>query len=89
MFSGPRRHAGEVLWPRGPGPVSVVGRLDADRFIVAVGGCNGSPADLYLVHRSGAAPTVIVRGVDTSAMRTPEPTPPPPLPVNLPQSAHG
>ena len=49
----------------------------------------GPPADLYLVHRSGAAPAVIVRGVDASAMRTPEPTPPPPLPVNLPQSAHG
>jgi hypothetical protein len=89
VYSGLDGTTGEVLAAGVPGQVSVVGRLDADRFIVAAGGCNGTPADLYLVHRSGAAPTVIVRGADTSAMRTPEPTPPPPLPVNLPQSAHG
>jgi hypothetical protein len=89
VFSALDGTSGDVLSRDIPGPASVVGRLDAARFIVAAGGCNGSPSDLYLVHRSGAAPTVIVRGVDAAAMRTPEPTPPPPLPVNLPQSAHG
>jgi len=79
--------AGQPLSPGVPGPVSVIGRLDADRFVVATGGCDGAPEDLYVVHLSGAAPSLIVRGVDTAAMRTPEPTPPPPLPVNLPQSS--
>ena len=89
VFSALDGTAGEALSPGVAGPVSVIGRLDADRFVVATGGCNGAPSDLYVVHRSNAAPTLIVRGVATAAMRTPEPTPPPPLPVTLPQSAHG
>ena len=67
------------------GPVSVVGRLDADRFAVAAGGC-GEPQDLYLVHRSGAAPQLLVKGADAAALRIAEPTPPPPLPGDLPRS---
>jgi len=87
VFSALDGSAGQVLDPGVPGPVSVVGRIDADRFVVAVGGCDGAPSDLYLVHRSSAAPTVIVRGATTAAMRTPEPTPAPPLPQHLPRSA--
>jgi hypothetical protein len=86
VFSALDGTAGQALNPGVPGPASVVGRLDADRFVVAVGGCNGASSDLYLVSRSGAAPVLIVRGVTTAAMRTPEPTPPPPLPQNLPRS---
>jgi hypothetical protein len=73
------------LDPGVAGPVSVVGRLDADRFVVAAGGC-GKPQDLYMVHRSGVAPQLLVRSVDAAAMRTPEPSPPPPLPASLPRS---
>ncbi len=87
VFSNLDGTAGQVLDPGVPGPVSVVGRLDADRFIVSVGGCDGATSDLYLVHRSSAAPSLIVRGVTAAAMRTPEPTPPPPLPQALPRSA--
>jgi hypothetical protein len=29
-------------------------------------------------------PVLLVRGVDTATLRQPEPTPPPPLPTNLP-----
>jgi hypothetical protein len=73
------------LDPGVAGPVSVVGRLDADRFVVAAGGC-GKPQDLYLVHRSGAVPQLLARSVDAAALRIAEPTPPPPLPANLPRS---
>ena len=66
------------------GPASVVGRLDADGFIVAAGGC-GSPQDLYLVHRSGEAPQLLVKAVDNAGVRLPEP-PAPPLPQQLPRS---
>lgn len=74
---------GRVLSPGVPGPVSMVGRLDADRFVVAVGGCNGSSSDLYLVHASGAPPQLLVAGVEAAGMRTPEPSPPPALPPAL------
>lgn len=87
VFSPLDGSAGQVLDPGVPGPASVVGRLDSDRFVVAVGGCNGATSDLYLVHRSAVAPSLIVRNATTVAMRTPEPTPPPPLPQNLPRSA--
>lgn len=75
----------QKLDPGVGGPVSVVGRLDADRFVVAAGGC-GKPQDLYLVHRSGAAPQLLVRSAAAAALRIPEPTPPPPLPGDLPRS---
>ena len=35
---------------------------------------------------SGKAPELLVRSVDAAALRLPEPTPPPPLPANLPSS---
>jgi hypothetical protein len=74
-----------ALDPAVPGPVSVLGRLDADRFVVAAGGC-GKAQDLYTVHLSGKPPTLLVRSVDTAALRVPEPTPAPPLPANLPNA---
>ncbi|HEY8201191.1 MAG TPA: hypothetical protein VII47_07540 [Actinomycetota bacterium] len=85
VFSALDGSLDQRLDPGVSGPVSVVGRLDADRFVVAAGGC-GKPQDLYVVHRSGAAPQLLVRSVDAAALRIPEPTPPPPLPANLPRS---
>jgi hypothetical protein len=72
----------------GEGPTSIVGRLDGDRFVVATGGC-GAPVALAVVHATpGAGPPVtLVRGADAATLRQPEPTPPPPLPTNLPRSA--
>jgi len=81
-------------------PTSIVGRLDRDRFLVATGPCGG-PSDLYIVHAAPAppggnpaaapatpsAPVLLVPGVDAATLRQPEPTPPPPLPTNLPRSA--
>jgi hypothetical protein len=69
------------------GPTSIVGRLDPDRFLVAVGGC-GRPSDLYVVHATagGPPPVLLARAVDAATLRQPEPTPPPPLPTNLPRS---
>jgi len=70
------------------GPTSVIGRVDADRFVVGVGGCDG-PMDLYLVNRSDGPATLLVNDVDAAASRAPEPTPPPPLPPKLPASGFG
>ena len=67
------------------GPVSIVGRLDRTHLVVAVGGCDG-PSDLFVADASSGDSVLLVRAVDAAAMRTPEPTPPPPLPDRLPQS---
>jgi hypothetical protein len=72
-------------------PTTVVGRLDRDRFLVATGGC-GAPSDLSVVHAATAgavkpAPVLLVQSVDAATLRQPEPTPPPPLPKNLPAAA--
>ena len=75
--------------PTGGPPMTVVGRLDRDRFLVAVGGCNAA-SDLYVVHAATAdAAGHVTRspGVDAATLRQPEPTPPPPLPKNLPAAA--
>jgi hypothetical protein len=87
VFSPLDGSAGQPLSAGLDGPTSVVGRLDQDRFVIAAGGCNG-PSDLYVVHASagGGAPALLVQGVETATLRQPEPTPPPPLPTNLPQS---
>ena len=85
VFSALDGTAGTPLGSGLPGPTSVIGRLDADRFIVAAGGCGG-PQDLYLAHASGQAPRLLVRAVDNAGMRLPEPVPAPPLPQNLPRS---
>jgi hypothetical protein len=87
VFSPLDGSAGSPLSAGVAGPTSVVGRLDRDRFVVAVGGC-GAPSDLYVVHADAGAgpPVLLVSGVDTAALRRPEPTPPPPLPANLPRS---
>jgi hypothetical protein len=78
--------AGRPLSPGGNAPTSIVGRLDHDRFLVAAGGCDG-PSDLYVVHASGEpAAALLVKGVDAATLRQPEPSPPPPLPKNLPKS---
>jgi hypothetical protein len=60
-------------------PTSVVGWLDANRLLVAVGGC-GETSDLYTVSKDSLAPRLLVRGVTTAAVRRPELSPPPPLP---------
>lgn len=78
--------AGTVLDPGVPGPVSMVGRVDGQHFVVAVGGCNGAPSDLYVVSRDRGHASLLVRGVTASGMRLPEPSPPPALPPALPRS---
>jgi hypothetical protein len=71
------------LAPGLEGPVSLVGRLDAERFVVAAG-CGTQ--DLYVTGRSGGAPRLLVRSVEAAALRVPEPTPAPALPADLPRS---
>jgi len=87
LFSPLDGSAGLPLSAGGTGPTSIVGRLDRDRFLVASGGC-GAPADLSVVHATAGAPApvLLARGVDAATLRQPEPTPPPPLPKNLPRS---
>jgi hypothetical protein len=87
VFSTLDGSAGQPLSAGIEGPTSIVGRLDADRFVVATGGCS-APSDLYVVRAGtgGPPPTLLVQGVDTATLRQPEPTPPPPLPTNLPKS---
>ena len=86
VFSPLDGSAGQPLSAGIDGPTSIVGRLDADRFVVAAGGCD-SPSDLYIVRAPGGPrPTLLITGVDTATLRQPEPTPPPPLPTNLPKS---
>jgi hypothetical protein len=87
VFSTLDGSAGQPLSTGIDGPTSIVGRLDADRFVVAAGGCDG-PSDLYIVRAAagGTPPTLLVAGVDAATLRQPEPTPPPPLPTNLPKS---
>ena len=86
VFSTLDGSAGQPLSTGIEGPTSIVGRLDADRFVVAAGGCD-APSDLYIVRAApGALPTLLITGVDAATLRQPEPTPPPPLPTNLPKS---
>jgi len=87
VFSTLDGSAGQPLSAGVDGPTSIVGRLDADRFVVATGGC-GRPSDLYVVHHAadGPPPKLLVSGVDAATLRQPEPTPPPPLPQSLPRS---
>jgi hypothetical protein len=87
VFSNLDGSAGIPLSAGVDGPTSIVGHLDTDRFLVATGGCNAA-SDLYIVHVGPDAPppALLVQGVDTATLRQPEPTPPPPLPKNLPKS---
>ena len=87
IYSALDGSAGQPLSPGVGGPTSIVGRLDRDRFVVAAGGCDG-PSDLYIIRADagGPPPMLLVQGVDTATLRQPEPTPPPPLPTNLPRS---
>ncbi|HEV7536982.1 MAG TPA: hypothetical protein VGP90_15175, partial [Acidimicrobiia bacterium] len=87
VFSTLDGSAGRPLPAGVDGPTSIVGRLDQDRFVVAAGGCGG-PSDLYVVHATAAGPPprLLARAVDAATLRRPEPTPPPPLPTNLPRS---
>ena len=83
VYSALDGQAGTPLGSQMPGPTSVVSRVDADRFVIASGGCGG-PSDLYVVSRSNGSATLLIRGVDAAGSRAPEPTPPPPLPPALP-----
>jgi hypothetical protein len=69
----------DLTVPGGSRPTSVLGWLDADRILVATGGCSG-PMDLSSVEVSTGTSTPLVFGVDAAGVRTPAPTPPPPLP---------
>ena len=60
-----------------------------------VGGVTALALNLWALDRNGLGnssyaatpPVLLVRSVDTATLRQPEPTPPPPLPTNLPRSA--
>jgi hypothetical protein len=71
---------GSPLMPNASGPTSVIGWIDDATLLVSEGGCN-APSKLWRV-RIGTTPaaTLLVDGVDTAALRVPDPTPPPSLP---------
>jgi hypothetical protein len=85
VYSGLDGSAGQNLLPDATTSTAVVGRLDADRFVVSAGGCNG-PSDLYVAPVSGGSPKLLISGVQAAALRQAEPTPAPPLPPALPRS---
>lgn len=66
--------------PGGSRPTRALGWLDAERILVATGGCSG-PIDLSAVDVSSGTATPLVFGVVAAGVRTPAPTPPPPLPA--------
>jgi len=68
------------LLPDETAPTRVVGWLDESHVVVATGGCD-APLDLSSVDISSATVAPLVFGVDEAAVRTPVPTPPPPLPA--------
>ena len=88
VFTQVRPDAGAPVQPvvveAGP-PLTALGRLDSSRVVVAAGGCD-APSDLYVTNTVSGETRMLVRSVDAAAMRTPEPSPPPPLPDRLPQS---
>jgi hypothetical protein len=65
--------------PNGVGAAHALGWLDDRRVLVATGGCSG-PYDLKAVDVTSGSAVPLVFGVDTAGVRTPAPTPPPPLP---------
>jgi hypothetical protein len=65
--------------PGGSRPTRVLGWLDAERILVATGGCS-DPVDLSAVEVSTGTAVPLVFGVDAAGVRTAAPTPPPPLP---------
>lgn len=60
-------------------PTRALGWLDSTRILVATGGCDAL-LDLSAVDVSTGAVVALVSGVSAAAVRTPEPTPPAPLP---------
>ena len=66
--------------PSEPRPTHMVGWLDAERVLVAAGGCS-APLDLSAVNVNTGSAQPLVFGVDAAGVRTPAPTPPPPLPT--------
>ena len=65
--------------PGGARAAHAIGWLDDRRVLVAIGGCSG-PHDLKAVDVVSGSAEPLVFGVDAAGVRTPAPTPPPPLP---------
>jgi hypothetical protein len=82
------RHARGVEPLPDEGPSRVVGWLDAERVLVAVGGC-GRKLDLYAVAKDSLQARLLARGVDAASVRRAEPSPPPPLPAAVLRQGSG
>lgn len=70
---------GRFLLPGETRPTRAVGWLDGTRMMVATGGCD-EPLDLTSVDLAAGEIVPLAFGVDAASVRTPAPTPPPPLP---------
>jgi hypothetical protein len=73
---------GAPLLPEAAGPTRALGWLGSSTVLAAAGPCEG-PLDLTGVDVATGEGVPLVLGVDAAAVRTPEPTPPPPLPEDL------
>lgn len=80
------RRGAELL--REERPSRAVGWLDANRVLVAAGGC-GQKLDLYSVSKDSLEAQLLVRAVDAASVRRAEPSPPPPLPPEVLRQGSG
>ncbi|HJP65967.1 MAG TPA: hypothetical protein VKA30_06665 [Actinomycetota bacterium] len=69
---------GTPILPDENAPTAALGWTGPSTVLVGVGGCG--TRDLWTVSAIDGTPTLLVRGVDTAAVRVPDGTPPPPLP---------
>jgi hypothetical protein len=72
-------HGNKLTVPSAGGATHALGWLDDRRVLVAIGGCAG-PYELKAVDATSGSAVPLVFGVDAAGVRTPAPTPPPPLP---------
>ena len=76
----------QPLLPDATAPTRAVGWLDDEHVLVSAGAC-GAPLDLYSVSIATMGATPLVLGVEAASVRTPAPTPPPPLPEAAPDDS--
>jgi hypothetical protein len=72
-------HGNKLTVPGGTRATRAIGWLDTTQVLVATGGCSG-PFDLEAVEVATGSAVPLVFGVNAAGVRTPVPTPPPPLP---------
>jgi hypothetical protein len=79
VLSGLNGAPASPLLPEAAAPSTAIGWIDSSRVLVAAGGCDG-PYDIWVSSGVGTSPILLATGVEQSAVRAPEPAPPPPLP---------